>query len=51
MPAEITIYAIEVSDPWTYGEALTPAVAARVPAIVDAITAAEFGLLGSLPEG
>lgn len=48
MPAAVTIYAIEVADPWTFSEALTPEVEAHVPAIVDAIVEAEFsdGRLG-----
>lgn len=34
---EVTIYAIEVTDPFSYGEGMTDAVAAAVPRLVDEI--------------
>lgn len=37
VPGEVVIYAIEVVDVLTFGEELTPALAARVGAIVDEI--------------
>ncbi|MHB1004323.1 MAG: hydrogenase maturation protease [Chloroflexota bacterium] len=43
LPETVVVYAIEVLDPCTFGEELTPEVAARVPEIVQAIVAAEFG--------
>lgn len=43
VPARVSIYAVEVEDPYTFGEALTPGVAARVPALVEAIVETEFG--------
>jgi len=42
LPAEITIYAVEVADPYTFAEELSPEVAARVPEIVRTIVAREF---------
>lgn len=47
MPAEVVIYAIEVADPWTFGEDLTPELAGKVPSIVDAIAEAEFDAEGT----
>jgi hydrogenase maturation protease len=40
MPAEVTIYAIEVEDPFTLGTQLTPALQAALPGIVERIAAA-----------
>jgi hydrogenase maturation protease len=42
MPDEVVIYAIEVEDPYTFAEELTPRVAARVPEIVRTIRENEF---------
>lgn len=42
VPREVRVYAIEVQDPYTFGENLTPAVAQAVPGIVDRVVAAEF---------
>ena len=33
MPENITVYAVEVVNPYEFGETITPAVAARIPAI------------------
>jgi hydrogenase maturation protease len=43
MPDEILIYAIGVSDPYTFGERCTPAVEAAVPRIVERVWADVFG--------
>jgi len=40
MPERITIFAIEVADPFTIGTALTPALQSALPLIVDSIAAA-----------
>ena len=37
MPREIRIYAVEAPDPFTFGEGLSPALAAVLPAIVEGI--------------
>jgi len=37
MPAEIRIYAVEAPDPFTFGEGLSPALAAELPKIVEGI--------------
>ncbi|HDR06864.1 MAG TPA: hydrogenase maturation protease [Candidatus Coatesbacteria bacterium] len=37
MPGEIRIYAVEAPDPFTFGEGLTPALAAALPGITTAI--------------
>ncbi|HUT98646.1 MAG TPA: hydrogenase maturation protease [bacterium] len=37
MPEEIRIYAVEAPDPFTFGEGLSPALAAALPAIVEGI--------------
>jgi len=42
VPDEVVIYAIEVVDVLTFGEELTPALAARVGAIVDEIIGEVF---------
>jgi hydrogenase maturation protease len=42
VPDKVMIYAIEVVDVLTFGEKLTPALAARVDAIVDEIAAEVF---------
>ena len=42
VPDEVVIYAIEVVDVLTFGEELTPALAARVGAIVDEILGEVF---------
>lgn len=39
MPERVTIFAIEVEDPFTLGTALRPALAAALPGIVDRIAA------------
>jgi hydrogenase maturation protease len=40
MPEEVTIFAIEVEDPFTLGTRLTPAVQAALPGVVERIGAA-----------
>lgn len=51
VPDEVVIYAIEVVDVLTFGEELTPALAARVDAIVDEIAREVFpDELGSTDE-
>jgi hydrogenase maturation protease len=42
MPATVKIFAIEVDDPFTLGTALTPALQASLPAIVDQIGEAVY---------
>ncbi len=51
MPEEVKIYAIEVADPRTFSEELTPEVAARVPAIVQRIIESEFTRHTEPPNG
>jgi hydrogenase maturation protease len=51
MPKEVVIYAIEVADPFTFAEHLTPQVAARVPEIVRTIVDKEFRRGRELPDG
>lgn len=43
VPDEVAIYAIEVVDTLTFGEELTPAVAAKVDVIVEVIEREVFG--------
>lgn len=43
MPAEVVIYAVEVADPYTFGEELTPELRGRLPQLVDEIVDREFG--------
>lgn len=43
VPSDIRIYAVEVADPFTFGERLTPKVAAAVPTVVAKIVDREFG--------
>ena len=45
MPEQVSIFAIEVEDPFTLGTALTPALQAALPGIVDRIRAAVKSLL------
>ncbi|MGD0260727.1 MAG: hydrogenase maturation protease [Verrucomicrobiota bacterium] len=45
MPQQVTIFAIEVEDPFTLGAALTPALQAALPGIVARIRAALQPLL------
>ena len=45
MPAQVKIFAIEVEDPFTLGTAMTPALQAALPGIVDRVRCA---LLASL---
>ncbi len=45
MPEQVSIFAIEVEDPFTLGTALSPALQAALPAIVDRIRAAVQSLL------
>ena len=45
MPEQVTIFAIEVEDPFTLGTTLTPALQAALPGIVDRIRAAVQSLL------
>ncbi len=42
MPKNVKIYAVEVADPYTFGEELTPEVARRIPDIVREIADKEF---------
>lgn len=51
VPKETVIYAIEVEDPFTFSEELTPRVAARVPDIVTTIYEAEFASRALAGEG
>lgn len=51
MPREVRIYAVEVADACTFGEGLTPAVAASVPTIVQTIVDREFARQQRLPGG
>jgi hypothetical protein len=37
MPEQVTIFAIEVEDPFTLGTAMTPALQAALPGIVQRI--------------
>ncbi|MDA8217829.1 MAG: hydrogenase maturation protease [Dehalococcoidales bacterium] len=50
MPEEVVIYAVEVADPYTFGEELTPRLAERVPEIVQTIVDREFGRRSELPD-
>lgn len=43
MPEQVTVYAIEVADPYSFRESLTPQVAQAIPGIVEKVLAAEFG--------
>lgn len=43
IPKDIRIYAIEVSDPFTFSEVMTPALERAVPGIVGEILNKEFG--------
>ena len=45
MPAQVKIFAVEVEDPFTLGTAMTPALQAALPGIVDRVRCA---LLASL---
>jgi hydrogenase maturation protease len=45
MPEQVKIFAIEVEDPFTLGTALTPALQAALPGIVDRIRSALQSLL------
>jgi hypothetical protein len=45
MPEQVSIFAIEVEDPFTLGTALTPALQAALPGIVARIRAAVQSLL------
>jgi hydrogenase maturation protease len=40
MPDQVRIFAVEVADPFTLGTAMTPALQAALPAIVDRVRAA-----------
>jgi hydrogenase maturation protease len=44
MPDDVIVYAVEVLDPWTFGERLSPAVAAAVPAAAAKILSEAFGV-------
>ncbi len=39
MPEEVVIFAVQAADLWTFGESLTPSVAAAVPVVVEEVTA------------
>ena len=43
VPGEVKIYAVEVKDPYTFSEDMTPEVAESVPGIVKEILSREFG--------
>jgi hydrogenase maturation protease len=45
MPEQVSIFAIEVADPFTLGTALTPALQAALPGIVARVRAAVLSLL------
>lgn len=49
MPEHVTIFAIEVEDPFTLGTALTPALQAALPGIVARICAALRAMAPTLP--
>jgi hydrogenase maturation protease len=49
MPERVTIFAIEVEDPFTLGTALTPALQAALPGIVARISAALRAMAPTLP--
>jgi len=40
MPQEVKIFAIEVEDPFTLGQRMTPTLQANLPAIVERVAAA-----------
>jgi len=42
VPGELRVYAVEVSDPLTFSNEMTPAVQAAIPSVVDRILAEEF---------
>ena len=42
LPREVTVYAIEVDDPFLIEEGLTPGIAQRVPEFVDRILREQF---------
>jgi hydrogenase maturation protease len=43
MPESLQVYAIEVADPLTFGEAMTPELQAAIPVIVEQILDEAFG--------
>jgi Ni,Fe-hydrogenase maturation factor len=45
MPEQVRIFAIEVEDPFTLGTAMTPALEAALPGIVQRIAAALHALM------
>ncbi|MBM4059922.1 MAG: hydrogenase maturation protease [Planctomycetes bacterium] len=45
MPARLRVYAVEVADPFTFGTAFTPAVAAALPELARRIARAVSALL------
>jgi hydrogenase maturation protease len=50
MPDRVSVYAIEVSNPYEFGEKLTPGVEEEIPRVVEQIIGEEFGCLdGSTP--
>jgi hypothetical protein len=48
MPAEVRVFVIGVSDPYTFGERCTPAVAEAIPRAVERIAERVFGPQGWL---
>jgi hydrogenase maturation protease len=47
MPRRVSILAVEVADPFTMGTALTPALQAALPRIVDRVVQAALALAGT----
>jgi hydrogenase maturation protease len=43
VPGDIRIYAVEINDPFTFSEQMTPDVEREVPGIVKEILKREFG--------
>jgi len=43
LPERLAVYVVEVADPYTFGETMTPAVQAAVARAAEQIIAAEFG--------
>lgn len=51
MPAEVVVYAVEVADPFTFGEELSPVLQRHLPEIVSEIVIREFEGRQAAPEG
>jgi hydrogenase maturation protease len=46
MPTEVRVFVMGVSDPYTFGESCTPAVAAAIPSAIELIAARVLGAEG-----